>query len=268
MAQASLKDCQLDLYAYEMLVLGMPVPSVDAIEMIRRTDLVFAIPRSRDESEYSHSIKQALGMPTFDSDGPELLFEWVQRVQPSLEVWRQKWGSLDIQWPRGSYLLSGDIWVSPDGAINGYSRCEDHKREDVSLSVSEALNDARVLAATFPNLEVTLAIWTNWNIADVFEKADATDAQFQALVHGNNPPDLGIVIRNGKAELLAGADPALFSHLGLDAGQFVRRVLEKKTSLQAAAAPSVFGKRRPGNIMPDEAVFRWIDLARSLKLVG
>jgi hypothetical protein len=228
----------------EVVMLGDPIAPDLAWEVIRRTDLVFRRLTRTPVAPADRALRDRLGFP-----GDAAPVRTVQR-------WRRRWGSIDLQWLGNNRILHGDGWCHPDGSIALAGELEDYPRAD------EVLQDCRRIARAFPTLVIDVALWGSGPSILGKPLCDAPDTPWPARMWRDAPvPSIGFLLAGGAVRVVAGTDPRLFGRLGLTPGQ----------AAEAALRGHRLGFHRPGPQggaaeVPPRIAGHWAVLARDLGL--
>jgi hypothetical protein len=222
----------------EVIVVGHPIPSQRANEVLRRTASGFR----RKYPFHSHppqlaALRQQLRFPANEEPG-------------QISHWRSAWGALDLNWLHNHHLLDGTGWCWPDGSIVFAGELEDYPLGQ------EIMDDCQLLASAFPDLAMDVALWSYYSPYGYGGPPllDAPQSPWpQDFLDCVTSPAAGIIIGEGRAEAVDGDDPRLFARFGLPCPESVERAIRQ------------FREQTRG--LPDTVVQAWIEHAHTVGLV-
>ena len=168
----------------QMIVTGTPVSEMQALEIIRRTDVFFAT-FSLDDKQLAAEIMSAIGVPDrpdFTKDMPNRI-EAIRAYAEKLDCWRNAWGVIRSRyvynnWIDGSHALGFNGWCHPDGRI-GYAY-----NIGAWPYVQSVYHDWVMIAREFPFLELEVTLMNDEWCEDA------------------SKPVVSMLIRDGKVELV------------------------------------------------------------------
>lgn len=242
----------------EVVIVGKKLSAERASEIIRRTDGGFRM-QLFPVSEYGQTVRDLVGFPNSpegNTDRPE--------ANDSIARWQAKWGGISPQWLGNSQLLYNRGWCHADGTIAFAAELEDYPR------ANELLEDCKLLAAAFPDLDMTVAAWGEDKTILGFPLEDAPESPWpQTLLDCQIDPSFEFLISDGTAKVLPGENPALFKlRYGLDCPQAVEWALsESRRCAKEAVSETAFGDRGYYPGLPDRIIHDWRRRAQSLGLV-
>lgn len=248
----------------EIVIAGEPVDSSQAAEIIRRTDSFFGGQSAR-RSPYSERVRALLGLPGTVDPGadPENFGQRRFEYWKTLEAYRARWGSLDLNWLQNAQVNSADGWCHPDGAIFIAERSGRYPL------ATDYFDDALSLASAFPFLALDIAVWAP-RIFDDVAIHHAPDCPWpKELRERVGEPRFGLMVRHGDVEVVTGDFDPLFREFGLTCVSATEVALaEFRKRRRAGALDTVFGDRRGSRGVGDDLIWSWIETARQLRLIA
>lgn len=251
----------------EVVILGRSLAPTRALEVIRSTDTYF---RGRHDfpvwmrgsnQDYCRALDEAFCYPgaarlsritALDDAGKAKL----------CDVWRRRWGAIDLRWIMNHQVLDGSGFCHSDGSVAFVGELEDYP------TGPEVLQDLRRIARAFPDLSMDVAIWcTAGNSMLGLPFTDALETPWPPeLIARVAVPTVGFLVRDGDVITVRGFDQRLYAGFGIRYPQAVERALQEVRRLAACRViESGFAPRNhPG--LPDEVLRGWIAKARALGL--
>ncbi len=242
----------------EVVIVGKQLSADRASEIIRRTDGGFQM-QLFPVSEYGQTVRDLVGFPIAPESNPD---HWAAR--DAVASWRARWGGISLKWLGNSQLLHNRGWCHVDGTIAFAGELEDYPR------ANELLEDCQLLAAAFPDLDMTVAAWGDDKTILGLALEDAPESPWpQTLLENQIDPTFEFLISDGTAKVLPGEDPILFKRrYGLDCPKAVEWALsESRRCAKEAVSETAFGDRGYYPGLPDSIIHDWRVRAQSLGLV-
>lgn len=242
----------------EIVIIGRPVSSDRASEIIRRTDFLF-FARKRSLSDYALNVRRAVGFPEprsgEDPNGAA--------YRARLLEFRLKWGSVPLNWLSNAMVLAHDGWCHPDGTI---ALVETSGRYPLA---TDYFDDCLALAEAFPDLELDVAIWGPWRILphvkiEYAPRSPWSDELKQQVQH----PTFGFSVQSGQVSVVDGRDWPVMMRRASALTELVETTLETcRRQRLASTSETCFGDRNGRHGVPDQFVQPWLDHARILGLL-